>query len=296
MLDNTTFGVTAKSRKKGLDVITADLEGLFEAPDPDKYVSTLGLFNITGTATGGSTTTLIDTTKNFTDEGIVVGAIVMNITDGGQTQLAGVTSITTTTQPHDTLNFAALTAGADFAGGGDSYKVIVPYIPMSIAPHPEVGVAAYFFKSQNVEYSWGGTVGELAKFSVKSESVGEKMIRGFVLENGSFVRAATGQGAALGIGAVGAAEYLYGVLHVISSGTSVGDTLDVVIESDDVATFDGSPEDQIAFTQVLGNGGGTYEWATPVVGAITDIWWRCKWTIVSDDDPLFVFAVMIGIV
>lgn len=87
---------------------------------------------ITGTATGGGTTSLIDTTRNFVTDGIIVGSRVINITDSGETQAAGVLSITTTTNPNDTLNFSALTGGASFAGGGDSYRVTVPYKDCSV--------------------------------------------------------------------------------------------------------------------------------------------------------------------
>ncbi len=98
----------------------------FETQEDDSIPS------ITGTATGGNTVKLIDTTKNFyADEGIIVGSRVINVTDGGETQPAGVLSISTTTNPYDTLNFSTLTNGASF-GAGDSYKVIVPYKDVSV--------------------------------------------------------------------------------------------------------------------------------------------------------------------
>jgi len=298
MLDNTAFGHTAKSRKKGLEVVTADLEGLWEA-EPDKYFSNLGLFHITGTATGGSTIALIDIATDFKSKGIVIGSTVVNITDNGQTQAAGVTSITTTTNPNDTLNFAALSNSADFAGGGNSYEVIVSAgVPMTIAPEPTIGGPAYSFLSQNVEYVWGGSVGDLGKFSVKSETVGIRMVRGHILENGAAARIVTANGTAFELGAVGATKYLYGAIHVIAAATAVGDTLAVIIESDDVENFGGTPSTRITFTTVLGNGGVTYQWATPVAGEITDTWWRTAWTIVDAgaDDASFTFVVFMGIV
>jgi len=213
MLDDTHFGHTAKSRKKGLDVITADLEGFFEAETSDKYFSTLG----------------------------------------------------------------------------------VPDVPLTIAPEPTIGGPAYNFLSQNVEYKWGGTVGEMGKFSVKAESVGTKMIRGNILENGATARTASLEGTAFELGAVAADKYLYGVIHVISAASLVGDTLDVIIESDTEEAFGDTPETQITFTQVLGNGGTTYEWATPIAGAITDTWWRTAWTIAGAGDHTFSFVVFMGI-
>lgn len=218
MLDNTTFGATAKSRKKGLDVVAASLAGYWEQ-EPDVFFSVLG------------------------------------------------------------------TTG----------------LPMTIAPASTVGGLCYMIPStQNVEYSWGGSVGELNKFNVKVENVGSKMIRGAIIKPGLVNWAISGASAAGAYGVVGATQYLYGVMHVMSTATDVGDTLDVFIESDSVATFDATPEDQISFTQVLGNlaGGRTYQWATPIAGPIADTWWRAKWTIVdagaANASFLFTVAMAIG--
>lgn len=100
---------------------------------------------INGIATGGGTTSLIDITKNWVDEGIVLGSRVVNVTDSGETQASGVTSITTTTNLNDTLNFGTLTGGASFAGGGDTYKVLGKYtdVPVqALEPGTDSNVAA----------------------------------------------------------------------------------------------------------------------------------------------------------
>ena len=70
---------------------------------------------VSGRATDGSAIKLIDITKNFVTEGINVGSKVVNLTDEGETTLIGVTSITTTTNLNDTLNFGPLTNGASFS-------------------------------------------------------------------------------------------------------------------------------------------------------------------------------------
>jgi len=70
-----------------------------------------------GKATGGSTSTLIDTTRNFTDLGLSNAAgsnKVFNLTKGA---LYTITSISTTTNTNDTLNFGAGTA----TGANDWY-------------------------------------------------------------------------------------------------------------------------------------------------------------------------------
>lgn len=288
MLDNTTMGHTAKSRKKGLDVITAALGGIWEE-EPDAYFSVLGTFHIIGVATGGGATSLIDTTRNFGEEGIIIGSAVIDITDGGRTQVAGVTSISTTTNPNDTLNFAALTGAASFAGGGDSYEVIVPGgIPMTIAPEPTEGGAAYSFLSQNVEYSLGGPIGELLKFTVKAEGIGKKMVRGKILVNAT--KTADGYGTAFNLGAIGVDQKMYAALHVINAGA---DILDVTIESDSAAGFDVDPDlDQIVFAQVA-PGIETYEWKEKV-DSETDTWWRVKYNLGATGP--FTFCVFAGII
>lgn len=71
---------------------------------------------VSGTATGGSTTTLIDTTKNFVTLGVQPGDMVLNTTKGW---IARVKRIYKTTNAYDTLEFdAAITAAAS----SDAYK------------------------------------------------------------------------------------------------------------------------------------------------------------------------------
>jgi hypothetical protein len=174
-----------------------------------------------------------------------------------------------------------------------------PNIPMSIAPEPTVGGPCYSFPSQHTEFKWGGMVGELAKFSIKSESVGTKMVRGWILENGATARASTGTGTSIrprvGSG-VGDSEYLYGAIHAVAVGSLVGDTLAVKIQSDADDNWGAGVSDRITFTTILGNGGVTYQWATRVAGPITDQYWRAIWSI-SDGGGThsFTFAVFMGI-
>ncbi len=74
---------------------------------------------ISGTATGGSNTTLIDTSKNFINEGVIVGNAISYFLwpyeDPGDMIVTG---ITTTTNPNDTLEFAtnsfAFTPGVSY--------------------------------------------------------------------------------------------------------------------------------------------------------------------------------------
>jgi hypothetical protein len=85
--------------------------------------------NLTGTATGGSATALIDTTKDFSALGVMAGSFryVHNLSEpgGGMAKRAVIASISTTTNPNDTLTFVEISAGGHptptFANG-DSYS------------------------------------------------------------------------------------------------------------------------------------------------------------------------------
>ncbi len=89
---------------------------------------------VTGTATGGSTTSLIDTSKNFNTDRhpewrVKIGSIIEDTTKG---VTAVVSSISTTTNTNDTINFeGALPEGATFADL-DKYKAVVAYINMEV--------------------------------------------------------------------------------------------------------------------------------------------------------------------
>ena len=73
-----------------------------------------------GFVTGGSTTTLIDTTVNFAVFGIETGQYIIN--QDRSFQAAAITSISTTTNANDTLNFSAMPE-ANIAG--DRYYISV---------------------------------------------------------------------------------------------------------------------------------------------------------------------------
>lgn len=75
----------------------------------------------TGSATSGSATTLVDTSKNFVTAGVIVGD-EYRITSQAN-NWARVTSITTTTNTNDTLNSTAGFTGSIVVGSGDTYEV-----------------------------------------------------------------------------------------------------------------------------------------------------------------------------
>jgi hypothetical protein len=79
--------------------------------------------NAAGTATGGSTTSLIDTTKDFVYEGVTAGMQLWNTTTGA---VGDITSVGQTTNPHDTLYVTGGMSGGSAATitAGHTYKVL----------------------------------------------------------------------------------------------------------------------------------------------------------------------------
>lgn len=74
--------------------------------------------NVTGTATGGSSTTLVDTAVDFTDMGLVEGIYVRNTSDDSYAYIQSITA--------NTITFAsALTGGtANAFSAGNSYAIL----------------------------------------------------------------------------------------------------------------------------------------------------------------------------
>lgn len=165
----------------------------------------------------------------------------------------------------------------------------VPDAIVTICPTTgAAGEKAFSVKSILGEYNRGGQVGELMPFTISGQGSGSILIRGTVMENGA--KSSSGNGTARQLGAVGAAQKLYAVLHVLAvSGTNP--TLDVTVESDDAEAFI-DPTTRITFTRATDVGA---EWATPVGGGITDTWWRLSWTIGGSDNPSFTIAGVIAI-
>lgn len=163
-------------------------------------------------------------------------------------------------------------------------------VPMSVGPlDGNEGSVAVSFLAAQASYSPGGQHGEMYAFSVSAEgSDGVPLVHGILGHNAS--RTSTANGTARQLGAVSATQKLYATLHVITvSGTNP--QLDVTVESDDIEGFTGA-ETRITFAQASAIGS---EWAAPIVGPITDTWFRVVWAIGGTDTPTFEFVVVFGI-
>lgn len=148
------------------------------------------------------------------------------------------------------------------------------------------GEKAYTFKALHAGYQPGESVGQVMAFSVNAMGSGSVCVKATVMENGA--KTSSASGTARELGAVGATQKLYASLHVLS--VSAGDTIDVVVQSDDAEGF-ASPTNRITFAQASAAGS---EWATPIDGAILDTWYRCSWTV-AGADPSISIVVVVGI-
>lgn len=146
-----------------------------------------------------------------------------------------------------------------------------------------VGSVARTVKAMIAEYQFGASHGDLVPVTYGFAAM-DRPLRGFILHNA----AASGDvtGTAVQLGAVGAAQFVYGALHVFSGSGNF--TAKIQSASDQAFT---SPNDRITFTQVGTGTARSYEWGTPAAGAITDTWWR----VVATNPATRDFAVVAAI-
>lgn len=153
---------------------------------------------------------------------------------------------------------------------------------ISISPQGGAeGEIAYFARCTQGQYSVGGTLGEVAPFSLGAQA-DDTVVRGTVLHYGEETN--THNGTALQLGA--AASRIYAALHVFSG---TGD-IDVKVQSDDNSGMT-SPTDQITFTQVGTATARSFEWAS-ASGAVADDYWRMTATFTGTRK----WAVVLGII
>ena len=147
------------------------------------------------------------------------------------------------------------------------------------------GDIAWFMNALSANYKAEAKVGEVAAYSLKLMSAGP-YIRGRVLD--SRTATATGNGAALELGAVTSSQRLFYAVHVLAaSGTTP--TLDLVIQSDNGSGF-ASPATGATLAQIT----GTAYVIGYVDGPITDDYFRVARTL-GGTTPSFQYVAVIGI-
>jgi len=129
-----------------------------------------------------------------------------------------------------------------------------------------------------------GTVGSMMGFSLSAEGRGEKSVSGEILVIPATYTSSSESATNASIGAVSATQSVYSALHV----TAASGTLDVIVES---APSNWSGEaTRITHTQFTAIGAEMKSTA----GAITDAYWRVKWTVSGGGS--FDFICSLGIV
>jgi len=130
-----------------------------------------------------------------------------------------------------------------------------------------------------------GTVGSMLGFSLSAEGVGEKSVTGEILVVPATYTSSSESATNASIGAVSATQSVYSALHV----TAASGTLDVIVESSPNSGW-GSETTRITHTQVSAIGSELKSTA----GAITNAYWRVKWTISGGGS--FNFICSLGII
>lgn len=196
---------------------------------------------------------------------------------------------------------AAADGFADFAAVGAVTgdlvpgEVIIPanmgsYFPLLIAPTGTEAEACYLADSVSGNFTVvSGAVGDMAgihaEFFPSDRTVGHRIVRGRLDANRTATSSTNTTGAQTG--AVSSTQTMWAVLQV--SKLTTGAALAVVVQSDDNSGFT-TPTDRITFTSASTRSG---QWGS-AAGAITDDWWRVKWTI-SGSTPSVDFAVGFGV-
>ena len=129
-----------------------------------------------------------------------------------------------------------------------------------------------------------GEVGSMMGFSLSAEGRGEKSVSGEILVIPATYTTSSESSTNASIGAVSATQSVYSALH----GTAASGTLDVIVES---APSNWSGEaTRITHTQFTAVGAEMKSAA----GAITDAYWRVKWTVSGGGS--FDFICSLGII
>lgn len=158
-------------------------------------------------------------------------------------------------------------------------------LPVTAAPTTTVGNTAYLLKALTAEYKPGASIGDMFKFTAGAQSTAP-CVRGLMMQNGA--KSSTANGTGQQLGALSTTQTLYANIHVTAASGS-SPTLDVTVESDDNAGFT-TPTTRETFTQITAADAAQ----KTVSGAVTDGYWRFKFTI-GGSSPSFTIIGSMGI-
>lgn len=187
------------------------------------------------------------------------------------------------------VDFAANSVDSKLGTGGAlGGQLIVSVCPS--ASGGADGAVAFAGKGLQTQYEiLQGAPGEVAPFTIAVAGKSSPLVRGLVLCPTTSAKTATGNGTGQQFDAVGASQAMYLALHVTA--ISGAPTFTVVLESDDNAGFT-SPTTRITSSSYSASTGS--EWQS-VAGAITDTYWRVRWTVTGGSSPSVSFLAVAGI-
>lgn len=172
-----------------------------------------------------------------------------------------------------------------------SSKLGLADVPLTIGPTTGAeGEPAYSFPAALATFNpLSGKVTDttMQHFTADARASSVRLVRGTIGHNAA--RTVTGTGTIFNLGAVAAGQSLYGILHVPA--ISGGPTVTIKIQSAPTVGF-AAPVDRITFTAVTTK---TSQYAVPILGPITDAFFRVTWTFVGGAGPSITFITNIGI-
>lgn len=184
----------------------------------------------------------------------------------------------------------------DFAAGGQDEKLgfdkIGSNAAVSFMPTTSggaLGELAYAGKALHVDYQAFGETGQLAPFSLSMVGKGNPLVRGQVMHPTTSARTSSGNGTGYQLGALTAAQSIFLALHVTA--ISGAPTFAVILESDDNADFT-SATTRITSANYSAATGSEWQY---LAGAVTDDYWRVRWTVSGGTDPSISFLAVVGI-
>ena len=197
----------------------------------------------------------------------------------GDTTVSNASGLSTVTLEAEGFWQSATDAVLQSSLGSDDTVVSVTPVDQS------AGSPSIFSKYTTATYNpiSAGTVGSMMGFSLSAEGRGEKSVSGEILVVPATYTSSSETVTNASIGAVSATQSVYSALHV----TAASGTLDVIVESSPNSGW-GSESTRITHTQFTAIGAEMKSTA----GAITDAYWRVKWTLSGSFD----FIVSLGII
>lgn len=161
----------------------------------------------------------------------------------------------------------------------------VAHRAVTVSQTGQDGDTAYFFQGGSFNYELFGSVGDLTPFTLGHKGTSKYgLVRGKLAKAKALVTGTGPTGSAVELGAAGAGQFVYAVVHVFSAGT----TVTLKIESDDDPGF-ASPTEVVELAPITSAGG---TWIARIPGPITDTHYRFN---VESITGSFTLAAAIGI-